>query len=100
MAFKEQKNPDQLGLPSSNVIPITSTCPCLSQEAFTRMQAEVEELRAALAKKSADYTRLEVLYAQLKVDMAGVQKKFSKIEQENEHLKDEKKVLQASNEKL
>ena len=105
MAFKGQTGPDQIGLPSGNAIPITSAC--LSQEAFTRMQAEVEELQAeveelwaALAKKSADYTRLEVLYAQLKVDMAGVQKKFSKIEQENEHLKDEKKVLQASNEKL
>lgn len=98
MALKGQSGSGQNGLPSSNVIPIASTC--ISLENFTRMQTEVEDLRTALEKKTADYVKLEILYTQLKKDMAGAQKEFGKIEAENKQLKDEKKVLLISLEKL
>ena len=102
MALKERETGEK-SLASDNVVPFTSV---LSQE-VTRLRQQVEQLQSELNQMKLENRTLHILNAQQQKDMESMRKKYARIEQENNTLKEEKrillstiKVLEAENQQL
>ena len=91
MALKKRKTGEG-SLPAENVVPITSV---LSQE-VEKLRRQVEQLQSELNQANQEIMSLRILNAQQQKDMEGMQKKYSRIEQENKTLEEEKKILLSS----
>lgn len=102
MALKKRETGEK-SLASDNVVPFTSV---LSQE-VTRLRQQVEQLQSELNQMKLENRTLHILNAQQQKDMESMRKKYARIEQENNTLKEEKrillstiKVLEAENQQL
>ena len=76
-------------LPAGNVVPITSV---LSRE-LKELRKKAEQQQSELNQANQETISLRILNAQLQKDMEAMQKKYARLEKENESLREEKKIL-------
>ena len=74
---------------AGNVVPITSV---LSLE-LEKLRKQVEQQQSELNQANQEIMSLRILNAQQQKDMEAMQKKYARLEKENENLRDEKKIL-------